>query len=248
MKRIFRQQGLTLIELMISVSLGIVAVGAIMFFYTSGLVSSYGMLKASKLNQEISSLMDIMVSDIRRAGYGSLTNGADPSENIFSDEDTRLAIYSSGTDDEIGELNEDDGSADCIVYAYNQNYMDGNTLDNADFFGFRLSGGEIQMRINGNDNNDCADDNAGWESVTDSNEITINELSFSLENSECLGLSGNGNQYDCYAVDPVFGSGDRTVESRQVDIILTATLADDTEVSISLTETVRVRNDHVRVR
>lgn len=243
-QRMRSQKGFTLVELIISVALGIAAVSAIMFFYISNLNSSYITLKSSKLNQEIATLMTLMVQDIRRAGYGSLTSNADASNNLFSNADTRLAIYTTGTDTEIGESDEDDGTASCIVFAYDKDID--LMPDNDDFFGFRLNGSEVEFRVNGTDNKGCEDDNNGWESITDSSEIIVDVLSFSLDGSLCTGVTDDGVTFDCYATSA--GSGDRTVETRLVTINITAYLADDSDVRISRTEKVRVRNDHVRIR
>jgi prepilin peptidase dependent protein B len=238
------QQGFTLVELMISIGLGIAAVSAIMFFYIANLSSSYTTLKSSKLNQEISTLMTLMVQDIRRAGYGSLISNSDASNNPFSNSDTRLAIYTTGSDSEIGVPDKDDGNASCIVFAYDKDID--LTLDNDDFFGFRLNGSEVEFRVNGTDNKGCEDDNNGWESITDSAEIIVDTLTFSLDGSLCTGVTDDGVTFDCYAITP--SSGDRTVETRLVTINISAYLADDSDVLISRTEKIRVRNDHVRIR
>ena len=47
---------------------------------------------------------------------------------------------------------------------------------------------------------------------------------------------------------PAAGSGNITVETREIVITLTANLTNDTFVRLSQSQSVRVRNDFVRVR
>jgi prepilin peptidase dependent protein B len=47
---------------------------------------------------------------------------------------------------------------------------------------------------------------------------------------------------------PLAGSGDITVETREIVITLSGQLANDAFVNMTLNQTVRVRNDWVRMR
>jgi len=233
-------KGFTLIELLISITLGISAVSAIMFFYISTVSSSYTTLKSSRLNQEMGTLMTLMVNDLRRAGFNSgATN--DPSENIFSNEGTtKLSV---------------DGS--CILFAYDHD-TDGK-LDNNDYSGFKLLGGEAFIKTGAGD---CE---GSWGALTDKSDFTITTLSFDLSSSMCLnttepdGIDQDGSngiddysEYDCYSLVP--GSGDYPIVSGEtvvtsevwvVDISLEAQLTDDTDVKVALEQTVQVRNPHI---
>jgi len=120
------------------------------------------------------------------------------------------------------------------------------------------------MRTIGNtaDPDTCATANNTWVDLTDSNFITASVLTFDLSSSECLntrepdGLDNDGDsaidnaeEYDCYdAPLPTAGSGNITVETRQITVTLTANLANDSFVRLSQTQNVRVRNELVRVR
>lgn len=236
------QKGFTLIELMISIGLGITAVSAILFFYLTNLTSSYSTLKISKLQQEINTLVSVISSDIRRAGYGGLGNNSDPTANAFSTESTRLAIYNND-DIEIGDADQDDGTASCIVFTYDQDKS--GLLTSDEYFGYRRFGNVAQIRNGGLDNDSCKNDNNSWESLTDNSEIIIDEMTFNLDGSKCIGYDADGVIFDCYSTTP--STGDRTIEIREVLIHLSAYLTEDPDVSLTIDKTVRVRNNHVRI-
>src|SRR5210317_684126 len=132
-------KGFTLIELLFSISLGIVAVSAIMFFYLSTITSSYTTLKNSKLNQETASLLSIMVNDIRRAGFGNLSSTS-PYQNAFSDESTGTVL---GT---VLQINDDKSTVlgSCITFAYDLN-VSGGLPESNEYFGYRLKDNQIEM-------------------------------------------------------------------------------------------------------
>ncbi|HHX82244.1 MAG TPA: hypothetical protein GX696_04590, partial [Pseudomonadaceae bacterium] len=95
--------------------------------------------------------------------------------------------------------------------------------------------------------------------VSDPDFITIEVLDFDLATSQCFnsrepdaldndsdGSVDNDEESDCYALLPLPGSGDISLESRTVVITLSGRLRRDAFVSTRLTRTVRVRNDWLR--
>ncbi|MEJ2330850.1 MAG: prepilin-type N-terminal cleavage/methylation domain-containing protein, partial [Gammaproteobacteria bacterium] len=90
------EQGFTLIELLISVTIALIISAAIFGIYANSAGTSAAMLKSSKLNQELYSLMLVMSNDIRRAGYwGNPTASSEyfekPQDNPFSRDETELS-------------------------------------------------------------------------------------------------------------------------------------------------------------
>lgn len=248
-----RQSGFTLIELIISISLGIVAVSMIMFFYLSTITSSYATLKSSRLNQEMGSLMSIMVNEIRRAGFnGSLPS--DPTVNDFSDEtkSTKLLVGDTELDPSSKHI------GNCITFTYDRN-MNGN-VDTDEFIGFKLSSDEVYMR-NGNGN--CS--SSSWEALTNANDVVVTTLTFDTAQFLCMNTSEpdgvdqdgvNGiddvDEYNCYTLIPGSAdypilSGDEVITSELwiIEITLEASLADDSETRVTMQQTIQVRNPHV---
>lgn len=257
-----KQDGFTLTEILISLALGLIVIGAVSTIYLSTVGSSASILTASKLNQELTALMTVMTNDIRRASYwGNMAGGEyrSPQSNFFAQVDTTaLAIMASNVQTAANSA----VGGECIVYVYDAD--DDGTLDNEDIRGFRLSNGVAQMRQRGDTaantrHDSCNDADDVWADVTDANLISVTMLNFSLGESECLntrepndldddgdGTVDGANEYDCYTLAPAIG--DITTETRQVRITVTGALAGDPDVTATLTQDVRVRNDLVRVR
>lgn len=258
--RMTHHRGFSLIELMISLTIGLIVLGAASTVYVTTVVNSGASISASRLNQELTTLMSIMVQDIRRAGYWR-DAASDPTQNPFNTVDvTALAVRPSTADPSgVGS------SGQCILYAYDSN--ESGLLDNENLFGFRLNNGVVEMRLSGVSTNPRHDlcSNAGdlWEPVTDGNLVRITSLTFDTRDaiapSTCLnarepdGLDNGGDggvddarEYDCY--DTIPASGDLTVETRQISISIEGVLASDTDVRVSVNQLVRVRNDLVRRR
>lgn len=64
----FRQLGLTLIELMISITLGLFVLSGLVYLTSSTINSNTQQLKTTRLNQELRALMHLVTRDMRRAG------------------------------------------------------------------------------------------------------------------------------------------------------------------------------------
>ena len=249
------EQGFTLIELLISVTIALIISAAIFGIYANSAGTSAAMLKSSKLNQELYSLMLVMSNDIRRAGYWAnpamdMDYFERPQDNPFSLDETELSLIASA-DNYVTNQTKAGNSADeaqCVLYAFDQ---DGDgTLDKEEIFGFRLRNNAVEMRIgwDGYDpddstlsviNDDCSLGN--WEAVTDANQIRIEELRFTRDKSQCINAADNT---DCYTDAP--DADEITVETRQVNIALVGELVSDPSVRAKIEQDVRIRNDRVR--
>lgn len=117
-----KQSGITLIEMMIAMILGLLVVGAIITIFISNVKSSSENIRMIHLNQELRSVMGFMSDELKRAGYS-----ADPDSSEFIDE-----IYTA--------------TPNCILYAYD---VDGDGVrDNNERFGFKLDGSAIEWGQN----------------------------------------------------------------------------------------------------
>ena len=263
----FRQAGLTLVELLIGVVVGFIVVSGAISVYASTVTSSSELLKSSKLHQETSALLHVMANDLRRAGYWGAINTRNIDQNPFSRTDATMLVV---RDDMAGDaLQPARGQGSCVTYAYDSTNLPGNTaglLEDTDLYGFRLNGTVVQMRQSGSiDATDCIGgtctscNNGVWQNVTDPDLIEITNLTFDLSESQCLngsepdGIDDNGSgivddaaEMDCYLNPPTVGSGDTTVETREILITVAGRLANDPLTQTQLSQTVRVRNDKLR--
>jgi prepilin peptidase dependent protein B len=258
------QTGLSLVELMISLAISSVILLVTVNFYAAISRSSGLTLQASKLNQELQALVAVMASEIRRAGFTADTSVVtDPIVNTFNDVDkTALNILASRAAPTTSAA-----SGECILFAYDRD--EDMALDHNEPLGFRLNNGVVQMRtrVEGDlteaRNDDCDDADETWLDLTDGRLLTITSLAFDSSGSTCINLrepDGVNNdsiggvddaiEADCYDASniPSAGSGDKTVETRQIEISVTGQLNNDAITTASTSQVVLVRNDLVRVR
>ena len=254
-----QQAGLTLVELMIGLLVGTIIIAGGLRVFTVVIRGQSDNVKLTRLNQDMRAMMDIMVRDIRRAGFvtsypsnhlSSLKN------NPFFDATTMgattdIAVHDTGR---------------CLVYSYNRDEEDNGTaspagvetplvVDSNERLGFRLSDDKLEMRKSGATNENCTDGH--WESITEP-EVEITVLKFTLtenplnvtnmttdtDDDGCYDDDGNCNNLcdtgeDCNTCS----SPDTCLYVRQVTITLTGRLRSDNTVTQTITQGVRVRND-----
>ncbi len=256
-----RSLGFTLIELMVSLVLGLIVISGLISVYVATVVSSSNTLAMSKVSQQTSALMNIITNDVRRAGYWG--QGVTPLAD-YIERDASANPFSINNITALGLMNTIAGNmlitgngaavGECLVYTYDSN--EDGVFDNTDIVGFRLSGTIAQMRRLG-DTTDATQVSctAGtWEDLTDGDLISVDKLEFSLLNSVCINTNepdgvgaDDAVEADCYTTIPINGSGDVTTETLQINISIEASLVSDSEVKVQMDQVVRVRNDRVRV-
>ena len=250
-----QQQGYTLIEIMISLLIGLIILGATINIYVGTVGSSANTIKSARLNHDLESVMTLMVNDIKRAGYwgGAIVNPGDgthdctnpttgtgkPCDNPFTQAATNIQIPSN----------------DCILYSYDADDSGKNTIRNAtddvdanEFYGFKLVNNSISIRKTGSTTADCT--NGTWEDFIDSNLLTITSLQFSFSpvvgvlpaTSRCFNASTNTTTNAAACAGAV--AGNYIAEKRIVNIQLTGQVKNDTTTK-TLNATVVVRNNRL---
>lgn len=264
-----RQGGFTIVELLIGMAVGTIVVGGAVALYITSVRSSGDTLATTRLNQEVAALLNVISNDVRRAGYWPNSVSGNYNLNPFAQADATVLTV---IDDLVANAPQGPtGEGTCLVYSYDATYLAGNvagTLEATDLFGFRLNGNVAEMRTSGVvDGTACVGgtcdscQNGAWEAVTDPDLVEVTELSFDLGNSECLNASEpNGEDDDtdgtvdeaeemnCYVVIPPGGSNESTVEAREVVVTVTARLAADTSTQVTASQSIKVRNDYLRLR
>lgn len=235
----FQQFGVSLIELMVGITISMLIVMGALSIYTSTSVGTRNTLNSAKLNIEISGATEIMIEDIRRAGFGG---------DLFTKNNTDLAVHNNGS---------------CITYSYDQD-SDGKLAQSSpyEFFGFRIQNNEVQMRNGGSgDTSSCATDlSRPWEGITDSETIQIDapaEGRYFTINYQCLRidtnavgldercLSGNGIFEAAKSAATTAGNKIKLVEVREVTINIPGHIKNDDAMRIEFQETVTVRNHRI---
>ncbi len=258
------QTGLTLIELMIGMLIGLIVVGGGISVFSESVKGQSDNIRLSRLNQDLRAMMDIMVRDIRRAGFVTsdpTTNFANLLDNPFTDDitvgfTTDLALHDADS---------------CIVYAYNRDNETPPIVDSNERLGFRRVGTEFSMRLSGVTNENC--NNGSWQSITGP-EVEITNLQFTLttstlnvtsmisdddndgivEASDSDGIPyGDDNDNDvcdmaevcntCIRSSPGVSGDPACLTLRKIAITLTGRLAGDNTVTQTITAETRIRND-----
>lgn len=220
MKPIFHQKGLSLIELLIAMVLGLVLLVGVSELYSNSARTYNDNIKVTRLNQELRAALTMMSNDIRRAGFSA---AAAPTQWV--NQNPFQAIFVNG-------------NANCILFSYDHGNGSGSAVGPDGIlntgtgllvdenFGYRLSGDALQSRVNG-----LGCDDNGWQSLTDSS-ITITNLQFALNAQPINGPDADND-----------GTADYVLTVRDVRILITGRLTNDATVTRTLDTTVRVRND-----
>ncbi len=220
---------------MIAMLLGLIVVGTTLGIYVSTVSSSAGVIRTSRLNYDLDSVLVLMINDIKRAGYwgGAILN-SDSRDNPFTDTDTDVQII--GTN--------------CILYSYDAN-NDGTVQDN-ELYGFRFENSSIEMRKTGENTSDCDNSDDEWEEFIDGNQLDINSLQFSFApltnlpgTSSCLNSSTNPatitNAINCTGAN----TGDNLLQKRIINIRINGQLDTEPSVTKTVMATVEIRNNRV---
>jgi type II secretory pathway pseudopilin PulG len=178
-----KQLGIGLIEMLIAMTLSLLAVGAMVALMSSTLGTGSTTIQMSRLSQQLRASMQLMSRDLRRANFhsGYLSCFA----NIDCRNDLGISAYVNNI-----QINAD---GNCFWYWLDR---DGDAdLSNDAVGGFRYSTvggvGVIQMRTSGNLAANC-DNNDGWELITDPNTVDITSFTVSDADSYTETLTAAG--------------------------------------------------------
>jgi len=215
-----KQTGLTLIEMMIAMVLGLFVTAVIITVFSTNVRSSTENLKMIRLNQELRGAMTFMVDELKRAGYS-----ADPSNSDFMSD---------------FDINDFDTSDDCARYSYDE---DGDGIQGTDEkFGFRLNGNIVEWSKNVTSADCSAPAALTWDDLTDPALASITTLYFDITGS--VNTNGSTAWTTSTALTTTTG-----VSVYDITITLTGTTdlppngADANDPRRTITETIRVRNE-----
>lgn len=223
MKMYYRKysMGLTLVELLVAMATSLLLMAGVIAFYVDTLESNGLSLNGSRLNQESSAALSVMVNEIRRAGFDGAFANNDPLNNNFNAPDTELTVLTSATSNTvIGPT--DVAGGQCIIFAYDLD-QDGavdpadGTVDPNEWKGFRLNDGAIQARTCTAASPcttyfDCTTDSE-WTDITDNTFLTVTDLNFRLHQSTCLNLSVDADTYGTEAAYLADATGDNCFDT-----------------------------------
>jgi prepilin peptidase dependent protein B len=126
MKHAVHQRGLSLIELMLGLAIGLFIAAAGGTLLVGQLRESRALLLDARLTQDLRTAADIVTRELRRAGYwGHAGTGVNP-----------YAALAPGA-----------AASDAVSLRYSMDAAENDTLDSNEQFGFRLRGGAIELQL-----------------------------------------------------------------------------------------------------
>ncbi len=213
-----KQRGISIVEMLISMTLSLLAVGMMVVLVSSTLGTGSTTIQMSRLSQELRASMQLMSRDLRRANFhsGFLACFA----NINCRSDLGITTYVNNI-----HIN---AAGDCFWYWLDR---DGDAdLSNDAVGGFRFSTvggvGVIQMRTSGNSAANC-DDGNDWELITDPNIVEI--ISFAVSDD------------DSYTETLTAGGDTQVVE--KIRLHINGRMARNADVQREIEDLILIRND-----
>lgn len=255
------QSGVTLVELMIALALGLFLLAGGLLVYSRALRGSADNMSMNHLDTQLRASVQVMARDIRRAGYsgqieydvnnytGSTLKTA-LSTTLTQNPFRQIRIYNMTTGtlvqpNSLGATSMKGGN--CLLFSYDEN-NDGS-VSASEQYGYRLENGALQMRDGGNAFDDSYDDcttNSSWQPITNKSILVTNSDDYShnanpifteiAQNQEIVNVAG-GTSGKC------IDDGDQCFQQRQILIDVNGEIARDTSTAESIRQTIKVRNN-----
>ncbi len=256
-----RHAGMSLIELLISMAIGLGVITAAVSFYTNSLRLGGGNLRMGHLSGELRAAMLYMTREIRRAGYSGVEPGSDLNDDGTVD-GADLALlqhnpFSDLHDLSTGRYDADEPADSCLLFSYNLDaeseaaaspplpyigicegctppapyHLPPYDTGNMELQGFRLHDGALERRNGGVGGLDCRGVGDQWQDVT-SSEIEIDTLRFAIDDQA---LNVRDPALPC-------ATGLPCLHQRRVTVTLAGALAGDPATRVTLQETLSIRN------
>lgn len=236
-----QQKGFGLIELLISIVIGLIVVAGISSLVVATLRANTENLQMTRLTQEMRAVMQLVTRDLRRAGYDQNAVRDFGTGSQSNNQFTSISAFQNETDQKFltdGIAGTEAARATCILFSYDfrgpdpDDPPDGEP-QSSEFRGFKFDAATNSVKIKDSGsaaNADCADGTGNWETLTDTATIRVDEFSISTVDGSSVPV-----------LEDLAGNPILTV--RELVITLDAGLVNDPDVQRSMRQTVRVRND-----
>jgi prepilin peptidase dependent protein B len=218
------QRGLSIIELMVGVAIGLFIIGGAIKLFVDMFGNNRRLILETRVNQDLRAAADIIARDVRRAGYWSGASSA-----LYGGSNPYATYGSVGTN--------------AISYAYDRGA-------GASAAGFSLSGNQIFMTV-GAASQPLTD--IGTVRITRfeiTNAASSSQWFDVAQNCPCVSIAASGTGGGCTVAEmlalPEGHASRPQVGVRWVDIVIEGQAATMPTVQRQVVEAVRVRNDQAR--
>lgn len=216
-----RRHGLSIVELLVGVTIGLFILAGATVVMSTQLGDNRRMLLEAQVQQDLRAVLDIVVRDVRRAGYWAQAwnnvwqpDAAQAMRNPYNNLTTE-------TDSVLYDRSQDESGAALGT--------DNNVVDDDETVGFRHNADArtVEMRI-GN----------SWQTLTDPAVLSVTQFSIAVRSRSvplpCGALCPPG---------PTLASNVLCLQVRDVVVTIVANAVHDSSVSRSASSDVRLRND-----
>jgi type IV pilus assembly protein PilW len=216
-----RQRGLSMVELMVGVAVGLFVVAGATMVVSNQLGDNRRLMLETQIQQDLRAAADLIARDIRRSGYWgeaerSVWHPSAPS--VASNPYTALQGVAHGT------------PASNVEFWYSRGAEDNALTDATEHAGFRLQNGVIQMYTGGS-----------WQALTDGTTLRVTNFRLDLINrdvplscfTECAGGPADTS---CWPAQRV----------RDVTVLIEGTAVHDASVRRGAQSNARLRNDVIQ--
>jgi prepilin-type N-terminal cleavage/methylation domain-containing protein len=214
------QRGLSLVELMVGIAIGLFIVAAASLVVSSQLNDNRRLLLELQLQQDLRATADIITRELRRAGASAIAERGVVNPALAGGAVAAASAYL------VVELDRVPGSVTSVTYKYKRSNNEEGP------FGYRLdSDGVIRAQLTSS---------SGWQELTDLNTLVVETFSITETDSVPVVLP-------CPKDCPV-GTGDAcwpTVAVRELAITIAGRAPSDAAIRRSVSTQVRLRNDNV---
>lgn len=224
-------RGLSMIELLVGVAIGLFLLAGASSLLVSTATSSRSLINEARLNQNLRAATDLITRDLRRASFWENAVAGTTTLNTATTINPYAVIAASP-------------ASSTVVYSFSRDFAanrtsiadkDTSTVDEQ--FGFRLLNGAVEMQV------------GGWQSITDPSIVNVTNLEIvpvetfldvkdSCSNMCCDAITGT-----CLTTNVTTPPGCPKLNVRRYDISITGQSSKDLAVVRNLRTSVRVRND-----
>jgi type IV pilus assembly protein PilW len=214
-----RHRGVTLIELLVGLALGLLIVAAALAWLATSLHEQRRLALEGRLTQDLRAAVELMARELRRAGYwGAATAG--------------VATFGAGTprSNPYAALDVDAATGEAVAFRYSRDALENDLIDGHEESGLRLRRNVLELQLGA----------GNWQALTDPAVLTVTSFRIRPQLQE-LSLEAS-----CTRPCPV-GSGTcpPRLQVRSLALAVTGRSASDPRVQREVLGNVRLRNDTV---
>ena len=213
------QSGLSLVELIVAVAIGLIVIAAAFSFFSRHLRESRAVQVELRLMQDLRSASDLIGRDLRRAGHWGNASAGVWQRDTETVAVNPYALVTIASND--------------VAFYFSRDTAENNTIDTNEQFGFRLRAGVVEFLLG----------SGNWQALSDANTVTVTSFTVtpSVQHISLESMCATA----CSASDSASATCPPQQHIRSLNIALVGQAVLDAKVKRSVQNAVRLRNDAI---